>query len=93
MSDLKKCKEILSDLVAYDVLGGESNLAIVDYIIEYLNEKEIPYRLVPNETLDKSSIHCRIGPAVDGHFADLKNKLRNHNGLSLSRKIKFIDEF
>ncbi len=66
MSDLKKCKEILSDLVAYDVLGGESNLAIVDYIIEYLNEKEIPYRLVPNETLDKSSIHCRIGPAVDG---------------------------
>ena len=31
--------------------------------------------------------------AIDGHFADLKNKLRNHNGLSLSRKIKFIDEF
>ena len=31
--------------------------------------------------------------AIDGHFADLKNKLRNHNGLSLSRKKKFIDEF
>lgn len=31
--------------------------------------------------------------AIDGHFADLKNKLRNHNGLSLKRKIKFIDEF
>lgn len=31
--------------------------------------------------------------AIDGHFADLKNKLRNHNGLSLSRKIKFINEF
>lgn len=31
--------------------------------------------------------------AIDGHFADLKNKLRNHNGLSLSRKMKFIDEF
>jgi hypothetical protein len=31
--------------------------------------------------------------AIDGHFADMKNKLRNHNGLSLKRKIKFIDEF
>jgi hypothetical protein len=31
--------------------------------------------------------------AIDGHFADLKNKLRNHNGLSRVRKRKFIDEF
>jgi hypothetical protein len=31
--------------------------------------------------------------AIDGHFADLKNKLRNHNGLSLRRKMKFIDGF
>jgi len=31
--------------------------------------------------------------AIDGHFADLKNKLRNHNGLSVARKKKFIDEF
>ena len=31
--------------------------------------------------------------AIDGHFADLKNKLRNHNGLSIERRKKFIDEF
>ena len=31
--------------------------------------------------------------AIDGHFSDLKNKLRNHNGLSKQRKRKFIDEF
>jgi transposase-like protein len=31
--------------------------------------------------------------ALEGNFADLKNKLRNHNGLSLSRKKKFIDGF
>jgi len=30
---------------------------------------------------------------LEGHFADLKNKLRNHNGLSLKRKMKFIDGF
>ena len=31
--------------------------------------------------------------SIDGHFADLKNKLRNHNGLSIRRKKKFIDGF
>ncbi len=31
--------------------------------------------------------------AIDGHLSDLKNKLRNHKGLSLVRKKKFIDEF
>ncbi len=31
--------------------------------------------------------------AIDGVFAHLKNKLRNHNGLSIERKQKFIDEF
>jgi hypothetical protein len=31
--------------------------------------------------------------ALEGNFANLKNKLRNHNGLSLSRKKKFIDGF
>ena len=31
--------------------------------------------------------------ALDGQFADLKNKLRNHNGLSKTRKMKFIDGF
>ncbi len=31
--------------------------------------------------------------AIDGHFADLKNKLRNHNGLTLKRKMRFIEEF
>lgn len=31
--------------------------------------------------------------SLDGQFSDLKNKLRNHNGLSAERKMKFIDEF
>jgi len=31
--------------------------------------------------------------AIEGHFSDLKNKLRNHNGLSIERKKKFIDGF
>ena len=30
---------------------------------------------------------------LDGLFSDLKNKLRNHNGLSITRKKKFIVEY
>lgn len=30
---------------------------------------------------------------LEGQFSDLKNKLRNHNGLSATRKKKFIDGF
>jgi hypothetical protein len=30
---------------------------------------------------------------LDGQFSDLKNKLRNHNGLSKKRKMRFIDGF
>ncbi|MDR3226486.1 MAG: hypothetical protein LBT56_02305 [Prevotellaceae bacterium] len=31
--------------------------------------------------------------ALDGSFSDLKNKLRNHNGLSKQRKMKYINGF
>jgi hypothetical protein len=30
---------------------------------------------------------------LEGKFTDLKNKLRNHNGLSLSHRMVFIDEY
>lgn len=63
---LLHCIQILKDLVAYDVLGGQSNLSIVDYIINYLNERDIEYHLVPNKELNKSSLFCRIGPSAEG---------------------------
>lgn len=66
MSTIQPCVKILKDLVAFDVLGGQSNLAIIDYIITYLNEYKVEYHLVPSEDLSKTSLHCRIGPAVDG---------------------------
>jgi len=49
------------------------------YLFVFENYKELT---IPNTT-----------NALDGQFSDLKNKLRNHNGLSKTRKIKFIDGF
>lgn len=59
-------KEILTYLVSFDVLGGQSNLPILNYIISILKDHDIPYHLVPNLQGDKASLHCRIGPDVDG---------------------------
>jgi hypothetical protein len=49
------------------------------YLFVFEDHKEL---MIPNTT-----------NTLDGQFADLKNKLRNHNGLSKERKIKFIDGF
>lgn len=44
--------------------------------------EQYPALMIPNTT------NC-----LEGVFTHLKNKLRNHNGLSYDRKIKFIDWF
>lgn len=62
----QKATDILSKLVAYPVLGGESNLSIIEYIGRLLDEQQIPFALVYNTEGTKASLHARIGPAVDG---------------------------
>jgi len=59
-------ENILSKLVAFPVLGGESNLTIIHWIKEYIESHNITTTLVPNQEGNKASLHCRIGPAVDG---------------------------
>lgn len=58
--------EILTHLVSFPVLGGQSNLPIAEWIEKYLSSHGVEYKTVPNEDGSKRSIHCRIGPAVDG---------------------------
>ena len=57
--------DILSKLVSFPVLGGESNLSIIHWIKEYIESYDIEVQLVPNTEGNKASLHCRIGPAVD----------------------------
>lgn len=59
-------EEILTKLVSFPVLGGESNMSIIQWIKGYLAEYGIEGVLVPNEEGTKASLHCRIGPAVPG---------------------------
>lgn len=57
---------LLRKLVSYANLGGESNLAIAQWIQEYLDALKITHYEVPNTEGNKKGIHCRIGPPVDG---------------------------
>jgi hypothetical protein len=54
-------------------------------------KKHLPYLFVFEEY--KELMMPNTTNALDGQFSDLKNKLRNHNGLSKARKMKFIDGF
>ena len=62
---MKPVEAILADLVSFPVIGGYSNLSIIEYIKSYLDDFNVKYHLVPNEEGNKSSLHCRIGPPVD----------------------------
>ena len=59
-------EEILAKLVSFPVLGGQSNLSILNWIKEYIENYGIESNLVPNKENNKASLHCRIGPAIDG---------------------------
>jgi hypothetical protein len=54
-------------------------------------KRHLPYLFVFEEY--KELMMPNTTNALDGQFANLKNKLRNHNGLSKERKMKFIDGF
>ena len=59
-------EDILAKLVSFPVLGGDSNLSIIHWIKEYIETFGVATTLVPNNEGTKASLHCRIGPAVDG---------------------------
>ncbi len=58
--------DILRQLVSFPVLGGESNLSIIHWIKEYIESFGVITQLVHNSEHTKASLHCRIGPAIDG---------------------------
>lgn len=59
-------EKLLEKLVSFPVLGGESNLTLLNWIKEYIESYGVDVHLVPNEEGNKASLHCRIGSAVDG---------------------------
>ena len=59
-------EEILSKLVSFPVLGGQSNLNILTWIKDYIESYGVEVHLVQNKKENKASLYCRIGPPIDG---------------------------
>lgn len=63
---MPNARKILKELVAFPILGGQSNLEIINYIKQYLESFDINCHIAYNEDGTKANMHCRIGPEVDG---------------------------
>ena len=61
-------QQLLADLVAFPVLGGQPNLAIIDYVEAYLARHGVTAQRVPSPTepATKAGLIARVGPSVDG---------------------------
>ncbi len=61
--------EMLARLVAFDTTSRNSNLALIEYVRQYLGAHSVPYRISSDETGQKANIHAIIGPQSSGGLA------------------------
>ena len=57
-----KTLDILDRLIAFPTVSADSNLAIIDYIQDYLKTRGFEVHLIPDETGLKAGLFARIGP-------------------------------
>ncbi|ARO54289.1 Acetylornithine deacetylase [Methylorubrum extorquens] len=58
--------ELLERLVAFDTESSKSNLALIDFVAEYLDGWGVPNIRVPNAEGDKAALFATLGPMTDG---------------------------
>jgi len=62
-----KSVEMIERLIAFDTTSRESNLQLIDFIQEYLNEQGVDSMLVHNEEGTKANLYATIGdPELSG---------------------------
>ena len=59
-------KEILARLVRFESLSGESNLDLIRYVSDYLEDHGVTPMISTDETGQKANLFATIGPDVDG---------------------------
>lgn len=55
--------ELLGRLIGFDTVSRHSNLALIDFVAEYLEGFGVPSTRVPDETGKKANLVATIGPA------------------------------
>lgn len=66
MSDFQTTKDILATLVGFDTTSRDPNLALIDWVEDYLKPYAAEIKRIPNEVGTKANLWARIGPDVEG---------------------------
>ncbi len=66
MSSQLSAREILERLVAFPTVSSDSNLALIDWVEDYLAGFGVTATRVPNEDGSKAALYGHIGPQVEG---------------------------
>lgn len=69
MTDLPTAAALLARLVSFDTTSARSNLALIDWVRDWLAAQGIEARVHRDEALGKANLHALIGPAVPGGVA------------------------
>lgn len=59
-------RALMDKLVGYPTVSQESNLELIDFVEEYLNDLGVPSVRVPNAEGNKAAIYAHVGPQVAG---------------------------
>lgn len=65
-SETANVGELLTTLVGFDTTSVKSNLALIDFVRDYLAGHGIKSTLIPSSDGEKASLFATIGPAGDG---------------------------
>jgi acetylornithine deacetylase len=66
MPDLAATRDLLATLVGFDTTSRGSNLALIEWVEDYLDRHGVTHRRVPNADGSKSNLLATVGPAVEG---------------------------
>jgi acetylornithine deacetylase len=61
-----RARDILGHLIGFDTTSRNSNMALIDWVQEYLAGLGVDCTLAPNDDGDKANLFATIGPAGDG---------------------------
>lgn len=59
-------RDMIARLVSFDTVSRRSNLALIDYVRDYLASHGIEARLVPSPDQTKANLYATIGPMTEG---------------------------
>jgi acetylornithine deacetylase len=66
MSAIAPTVEVLARLIAFDTTSRNSNLALIDWVEDFLKERGVASRRVFNADGAKANLYAMIGPEVEG---------------------------